>query len=179
MGPSGAGKDSVLRYARANLDRREKIVFAHRYITRPADASGENHIALTHAEFATRKAAGLFAFDWQAHDTCYGIGIEVRTWRERGLTVVINGSREHFCELKPEPKTIVPVMITAPAEILAQRLAGRGRETEAQILSRLQRTPETPDNLATIVIDNSNELEIAGRRFVEVLRSLARAKIEA
>jgi ribose 1,5-bisphosphokinase len=41
MGPSGAGKDSVLGRARAMLSTDLPIVFAHRYITRPADSGGE------------------------------------------------------------------------------------------------------------------------------------------
>lgn len=179
MGPSGAGKDSVLGYARTHLDRRDRIVFAHRYITRPAGAGGENHIALTRSEFDLRKAAGLFAFDWQAHETCYGIGIEVQHWRHAGLTVVVSGSRGNFAALDPEPGAIVPVVITAPPALLAQRLAERGRETEAQILSRLQRTPETANDPTTVVIDNSGPLDVAGRRFVETLRSLARADAAA
>lgn len=179
MGPSGAGKDSVLGYARANLDRRDKIVFAHRYITRAPELSGENHVALTKPEFEMRKAGGLFLFDWQAHETFYGIGIEARSWCDVGMTVVMNGSRRHFTALDPRPKAIVPIVITAPVEILAKRLAKRARETEDQILERLQREAELPDDPATIVIDNSSALEIAGRRFIAVLRSLARAKVDA
>lgn len=38
MGPSGAGKDSVLNRARAMLSADLPILFAHRYITRPADS---------------------------------------------------------------------------------------------------------------------------------------------
>ena len=40
MGPSGAGKDSLLSFARSALAD-EPVVFAHRYITRPA-GQGEN-----------------------------------------------------------------------------------------------------------------------------------------
>ena len=61
MGPSGAGKDSVLGRARSLLPPAAPVVFAHRYITRPAEAGGENHVALTRDEFATRRACGLFA----------------------------------------------------------------------------------------------------------------------
>jgi ribose 1,5-bisphosphokinase len=60
MGPSGAGKDSVLRGARAQLEPADRIVFAHRYITRAPEPS-ENHIALSPEEFALRDEAGLFA----------------------------------------------------------------------------------------------------------------------
>src|SRR5262249_30542502 len=98
MGPSGAGKDSVLNRARALLASDAPVVFADRYITRPAEAGGENHIALSAEEFDLRRTHGLFAFDWQAHGNRYGIGCEIHAWRQSGLTVVVSGSREHFCE---------------------------------------------------------------------------------
>ena len=79
------------------------IAFAHRYITRPADAGGENHVALSRAEFALRRAHGLFAFHWQAHGNDYGIGREIQAWRAAGLTVVVSGSREHSRRWRHRP----------------------------------------------------------------------------
>ena len=178
MGPSGAGKDSVLGYARANLTLADRIVFAHRYITRPAEAGGENHIALTPTEFEARKTAGLFTFDWQAHGTCYGIGTEVQAWQRAGMTVVMNGSRKHFSGLK-SAASIVPVIITAPADILTQRLAERGRENEEQILARVQREAAPPTDPSTIVIDNSGPLYVAGRQFLDLARRLAPTRVDA
>src|SRR5476649_323603 len=96
MGPSGAGKDSVLNRARTLLAEKAPVVFAHRYITRPAEAGGENHIELSPTEFGLRRTHGLFAFHWRAHGNEYGIGREVYSWRRAGLTVVVSGSREHF-----------------------------------------------------------------------------------
>jgi ribose 1,5-bisphosphokinase len=93
MGPSGAGKDSVMNRGRALLPATAPVFFAHRYITRPADIGGENHIALTEAEFRLRRDHGLFAFDWEAHGNRYAIGSEIQTWRTAGLTVVVSGPR--------------------------------------------------------------------------------------
>jgi ribose 1,5-bisphosphokinase PhnN len=52
MGPSGAGKDSLLGFARDRL-KAEPILFAHRYITRPS-GNGEAHVELTVEEFEVR-----------------------------------------------------------------------------------------------------------------------------
>jgi ribose 1,5-bisphosphokinase len=131
MGPSGAGKDSVLDRARAMLSIDLPVVFAHRYITRPADIGGENHVALSPREFALRRAHGLFAFHWQAHGNDYGIGSEIQAWRDAGLTVVVSGSREHFRTLDGAREDTVPVLITASAERLKERLLKRGREDAA------------------------------------------------
>lgn len=84
MGPSGAGKDSLLAALRADADSAPLV--AHRYITRPADAGCENHIALSEPEFLRRRAKGLFALDWQAHQQHYAFGIEVDLWLLQGST---------------------------------------------------------------------------------------------
>ena len=53
MGPSGAGKDTLLRAARARLEGGD-VFFAHRYITRDPVPGDENFIALSPAEFEAR-----------------------------------------------------------------------------------------------------------------------------
>ena len=45
MGPSGSGKDSLLEVLRQQ--EHSDLLVAHRYITRPATAGCENHIALS------------------------------------------------------------------------------------------------------------------------------------
>lgn len=173
MGPSGAGKDSVLNRARALLAADAPVVFAHRYITRSADAGGENHIALTAAEFALRRAHGLFAFHWQAHGNEYGIGREIHAWRRAGLTVIVSGSREHFQKVGGVDEDTCPVLVTAPAETLAGRLAMRGREDEAAASARLDRSTGYEVNdprLVTIV--NDGALDIAAQEFVSLLATL-------
>ncbi len=173
MGPSGAGKDSVLDRARARLAPDLPVLFAHRYITRPADTGGENHVALSQAEFAQRREAGLFAFHWRAHGHQYGIGVEILAWRGKGFTVVVSGSREHFLEQDGIGPDICPVLITASAEKRAERLAGRGREDEATSVARLQRggAYEVRDRrLVTIV--NDGTLDAAAEAFVSLLSRL-------
>jgi ribose 1,5-bisphosphokinase len=173
MGPSGAGKDSVLDRARKLLTDKHLVVFAHRYITRPAAAGGENHIELSSAEFGLRRTHGLFAFHWQAHGNSYGIGREVYSWRRAGLTVVVSGSREHFQQLGGVDDHTHPVLITAPAERLAQRLAARAREDAEAAAERLQRSEAydvTDRRLVTIV--NDGRLDDAAARFVSLLATL-------
>lgn len=93
IGPSGVGKDSLIAYARGRLDGTSRLLFAHRYITRPVTAGHENYVALSDGEFELRRGYGLFLLDWAAHGYSYGIGSEVEQWLERGLSVLVNGSR--------------------------------------------------------------------------------------
>jgi ribose 1,5-bisphosphokinase len=173
MGPSGAGKDSILSRARALLAADAPVVFAHRYITRPAETGGENHVALSAAEFALRRAHGLLAFHWQAHGNHYGIGREIYAWRSAGLTVVVSGSREHFQKLGGLDDDTHPVLITASGERLAERLAARGREDAAAAALRIGRGAAydvADPRLVTIV--NDGALDAAAEAFVSLLATL-------
>ncbi|PMS35477.1 ribose 1,5-bisphosphokinase [Trinickia symbiotica] len=170
MGPSGAGKDTLLGYARDRLSG-SRVIFAHRYITREAGAGGENHIYLSHEEFGIRAELGLFVLQWSSHGLRYGIGIEIEEWMDRGFTVVVNGSREYLQQAVARYPTLAAVHIDARPEVLAARLASRGRETLDEVHARLaRRVPlAVPAQVALATIDNSGEIEEAGRALLEVL----------
>ena len=144
MGPSGAGKDSVIQYARSKLGAAHPVLFAHRYITRPLGEDIENYVALTENEFAQRKQGGLFAFDWEAYGLGYALGIEIRAWQDAGFSVVVDGSRAHFMRYASVLHDAVPILITASVEALRARLIGRRREDSAAIKRRLERPPRYP-----------------------------------
>lgn len=174
IGPSGGGKDSLLRYARARLAEEPGVVFAHRYITRPADAGGENHVALTPAEFASRERSRLFALAWRSHGHAYGIGIEINQWLAKGVTVVVNGSREYMAEASRRVPELLPVTIDVPDERLRERLLARGREDASSIEQRLERHRRMQSaGLSGHVITNDGPLESAGEALVALLREHA------
>ncbi|MGF6726083.1 ribose 1,5-bisphosphokinase [Paraburkholderia sp. GAS41] len=170
MGPSGAGKDSLLGFARKQLQA-EPILFAHRYITRPS-GNGEAHVELSVDEFKVRSVLGLFALEWSSHGLRYGIGIELDTWLERGCTVVINGSRQHLEQTLLRYPAVEVVHIDAAPHVLEARLGARARESAEQVAARLaRRAPfSLPAGVHLTTIDNSGALEDAGRAFVEVVR---------
>ncbi|MBP0595519.1 phosphonate metabolism protein/1,5-bisphosphokinase (PRPP-forming) PhnN [Paraburkholderia sp. LEh10] len=176
IGPSGAGKDSLLHFAREHVAG-TLVLFAHRYITRET-GHNENHIALTREEFAARSAQGLFALEWSSHELHYGIGIEIDAWLARGCTVVVNGSRAYLERALKHYPHLEVVHIHAAPHILAARLSARGRETQEQVAARLARqAPFTlPDGAHLTHIDNSGSLEQAGEAFVDVLKNFARAQ---
>lgn len=170
VGPSGAGKDSLLGYARGKVAGRP-LAFAHRYITRSASAGGENHVALSEGEFAARALAGCFALTWNSHGLLYGIGIEVEEWLKRGLSVVVNGSREHFAQAARRFPDLVPILISVSQDELRRRLEARGREDAAGIAERLRRALDFPISHPSLVtLDNSGPLEVAGEQLVCLLR---------
>ena len=75
VGPSGAGKDSLLNAARAAFADDPRIHFVRRVITRPADPGGEDHEPVNEAGFAARS----FALSWSAHGLSDGIPAEALT----------------------------------------------------------------------------------------------------
>jgi len=169
VGPSGAGKDSLLRYARERLDGQRRVVFAHRYITRAADAGGENHVALSEAEFAARIESAAFAMHWRSHGHSYGIGVEIESWLEQGLDVVVSGSREYLAQARLRYPEISMIWIEAAQHALRSRLAERGREDSPAMEARLLRAARFPPCADAIVIRNDGTLEQAGERLLEVL----------
>ncbi len=174
MGPSGCGKDSLLRGA-AELPALKapeaRVWFARRHITRPADAGGEDHIALAPGEFAAKREAEAFALDWESHGLSYGIAAEdIDSRLAQGWTVVLNGSRAYLPEALRRYPGLLPVLIAVRPEILRERLLARGRETAEQIEERLTHAPALPADPPNLVrIDNSGNLAEAVAAFTALL----------
>ncbi|MDD5027937.1 MAG: phosphonate metabolism protein/1,5-bisphosphokinase (PRPP-forming) PhnN [Rhodoferax sp.] len=171
VGASGSGKDSLMAYARSSLAYEGQVVFAHRYITRAADAGGENHVALTPDEFESRRRAGLLAMHWQSHGYAYGIGIEINQWLAKGITVVVNGSRQYLETAAQRYCELLPVWVEVTPAVLRARLLARARESATEIEQRLARAPQTA--LAVHcgkVIHNDGELRVAGDALVDLIR---------
>ncbi len=177
IGASGCGKDSLICYARQHLKGNETVLFAHRYITRPPAAGGENHIALKCEEFLKRLEKGLFAMHWQSYGYHYGIGIEIDLWLSKGCRVVVNGSRSYLQEAKDRYPNLKVIWIDASHAELKRRLEVRGRETAEQIRVRLGRNRKLKKALIckipdTIILNNNGALDTAGELLVKHLSNL-------
>jgi phosphonate metabolism protein PhnN/1,5-bisphosphokinase (PRPP-forming) len=164
VGPSGAGKDTLLGLARAALADNPRIRFVRRVITRPDDAGGEDHEAISEAEFAARS----FALQWQAHGLHYGIPDDLTDDLAAGSAVVANVSRGVIAHAAERYPTSV-IEITAPPHILAQRLAARGRETDDDVAKRLSRSVSIPPHIAIETIINDKTLAEAADHFISAL----------
>lgn len=173
MGPSGAGKDSLIGYARQRLSGSSQLMFAHRYITRAADAGGENHVALSETEFESRLHQGCFGLHWSSHGHRYGIGVEIDLWLAWGLHIVVNGSRAHLDEATRRYPTLQPLLITIEPAALRARLQQRDRETAAEIERRVARaTTVTCAHPRLVTISNDGDLAVAGEALVALLKGL-------
>lgn len=168
VGPSGAGKDTLIDAARA---ARPDIHFPHREITRRPDAGGERLVSVSAAEFAAREAAGEYLLSWHAHDLAYGVPIEAGAALAQGRDVVVNVSRAVVAEARSRLQPVQVLSILAREENLAARLTARGREGPAGIRARLARAglaePEGPD---VTTIRNDGPLEVAVAAFLAALQ---------
>ncbi|MFG1296994.1 phosphonate metabolism protein/1,5-bisphosphokinase (PRPP-forming) PhnN [Xanthobacter variabilis] len=167
VGPSGAGKDTLLDIARARFAGDGRVMFARRLVTRAAGA-GEAHGTLSESEFADALAEGRFALWWRAHGLAYALGPEVAQQIRAGGVVVANGSRATLVEARRRFAHLAVVLVTAPAEVRAERLAARGREDAADIRERLLRQPDlaiAPD----LVIDNVGTPDDGGARLSDFI----------
>ena len=135
VGPSGVGKDSVMR---AVADADPVLGLARRVITRPPGA-GEDFESVDEEEFERRLDAGEFCLSWRAHGLGYGIPAAVKTEVATGAQRLVNLSRSVLAEADARFPTFSVIELRASPETLARRLAGRGRETADDIAERLAR----------------------------------------
>lgn len=179
VGPSGAGKDSLIDFARQQLADNDEIDFVRRFITRQADAGSEDHHAISPAQFEDMRRAGKFAVHWGAHELYYGIPAETREQLAAGKTLIANGSRAALPDFLVAYPNLLVVTITADPAIIAERLKSRGREDDAAISMRLARSQRewTIDCPNHQVIDNSGALATAGAELVRLILATAKSGI--
>lgn len=168
VGPSGAGKDTLLDAVRAALARDEGVRFARREITRPLTPGGENHLPVEPDAFMAKRDAGGYAMWWEAHGCHYGISANILA-DSFGITVVASVSRAIIAEAATRFKLRV-VEITAPPEILATRLSARARESAEDIALRLRREVPIPANVDLVTIMNDGSIEQGAAKVLAALR---------
>lgn len=169
VGPSGAGKDTLIATAKSALAGDPRFVFPRRVITRSVVAAVEDHESVSAERFSRMRAAGEFALDWQAHGLSYGLPVALRDDLRAGRIVVVNGSRAMVAEAARRFPKLRVLLIEATPEVRAARLAGRGRESAEEIGRRLAREVTVPLPGA-IRIDNSGTLAEATTAFLAALR---------
>ncbi|MBO6900313.1 MAG: phosphonate metabolism protein/1,5-bisphosphokinase (PRPP-forming) PhnN [Rhizobiaceae bacterium] len=181
VGPSGAGKDTLINLARNMLQNRPagaETQFARRVITRAADASAEDHDTMDEAAFAAAEAAGRFSVTWRAHGLSYGLPAEIDRIIADGGVVVANSSRAALAAISGRFENVVVVQVTAPRDKLAERLAARGRETRDDILARLERATLVADLPGSVIVENKGHPgEAAGKLIAVIEKAAARAAL--
>jgi ribose 1,5-bisphosphokinase len=169
VGPSGAGKDTLIARARAACRDDATVVFPRRIVTRPASTFEDNEV-MAQQVFEQAAAKGAFAFWWSAHGHSYGIPLSVDFDIEAGQTVVCNVSRTVVGAVRARYAHVVVVLVTAPREVLAARLAARDRPSDGSIEQRVGRSEiEAGGFRPDVIINNIGEPDVGARKLVDTV----------
>ena len=176
VGPSGAGKDTLLNGVRDSVHAIEGehggMRFVRRIITRPGDLGEEEHESVSEQEFELREQAGDFALSWRAHGLRYGVPSDIAFDVARGRVVIANVSRAVVAEGAAKFPVAV-IEITATREILEARLQDRGREDAADVARRLARDIEVPLPVTRLRVVNDRSKEAGTSALLAAIREAA------
>ncbi len=167
VGPSGAGKDTLINGARCRLQADARFVFARRTVTRPGHAPGET--AMAPEDFEAERRRGAFALSWRAHGLAYGVPRDISKALAEGRCVIANVSRSVITEARRAFPRVRVIHVDAPSTLLMQRLARRRREPAGEQEERIQRAvPVEGDDVESLV--NDGPVDHAVDAMVRILR---------
>ncbi len=182
VGPSGVGKDSLLAWLSRQSPEalRVPIHIARRSITRLQDGGTECHEPLTEAEFSKLVLGNGFAMQWEANGLRYGIRETEFAPLQRAQWVLVNGSRAYVPELRRDWPGAAVLHVQAPADVVRERLLGRGREKGAELEARVQRSQDLgaahvlPGDMTLV---NAGSLDVSGRELIALLAARAQVAV--
>ena len=160
LGPSGAGKDTLMERVAADLRGDSHVLFVRRVVTRPSLAGAEDHDSLSEAEFDKALDEGKFCFSWSANGLRYGLPRQMADHLAAGGLAVVNGSRGAFSAMQQVFGQARAVEVTADRATLKARLLARQRESASEIEARLDRAAALGSQVQPALrIDNSGALD--------------------
>ena len=177
VGPSGSGKDSLLRGARQYFGEGGSLGFVRRYITRPPDESEDNYY-IDQTAFSLLKQLNFFISTWQAHGNHYGIPCHAlaSSGSLKGYDLLLLSiSRSAIVDFEQRHDTVTTIQIMVKEDVLRERLESRGRENNLEIRQRLERAQQTVVARDLITFDNSADLDRSRVNFNILLEKLAPA----
>ena len=107
---------------------------------------------------------------WEAHGHCYALPRAIDDEIRAGRTVVANVSRTVIGAMRRAYADVVVVSITAPPEVLAERLATRARGSDGQIADRLGRAVDDAAAAPDVTIVNVGSAEHHARELLRIIR---------
>jgi phosphonate metabolism protein PhnN/1,5-bisphosphokinase (PRPP-forming) len=149
-------------------------------VTRQAVVSLEDHDSISREAFERERTAGRYAVTWEAHGLCYALPGSIEADMTAGRRVVCNVSRRIIGDAREKYSHCAVILVTAAIGLRAQRLAGRGRETEYEVAARLAREgAPVPAGVSPVLVDNSGTLAGGIAAFVAALGEVAASPLPA
>lgn len=174
MGPSGAGKDSVIKEVSEHFG--DEISRPLRYITRKIAANdAEHHNVLTPQTFEEFSEKSCFSLYWKANGFHYGYDKQWLADLDEGKIVLLNGSRSYWDEAKIKyGEKLCPIYFNISLEQQANRLQGRGRESAKEIEARISRSQDLSHlsgNEEIVQLDAEQPLKHVVNDFISIVLS--------
>jgi ribose 1,5-bisphosphokinase len=169
VGPSGAGKDTLLGRARTTFAGDSNIIFQRRVVTREASAFEDNE-QMSPDAFRQARMRGDFAVHWEAHGHSYGLPRAIDEDIGGGRTVVVNVSRAVVDAMRRAYADVTVVAVTAPPEVLAERLAARARSSDGRLADRLGRAAAGVEAAPDVTISNVGDVEHHAAELVRIIK---------
>ena len=170
VGASGAGKDSLLKAAKAYFtqcgDKKPKVHFIPRYIDRIPDQNEANFYIDTQSFEILQD---FFISKWRANSHNYGIA--KHCLHKDGINI-ISISRSAIKDFEAYCKNVSVIEVFVPLHILQTRLEQRGRENKAQIAKRLENANKKTYAKNLYRFENAKSLEESGREFVALIERI-------
>ncbi len=145
-GPSGVGKDSVIRRLREKDPSLAFVVTAASRDPRPGEVHGVDYYFFPPEEFQRRLAAGEFLENAVVYGELKGIlKKEVQKWMDTGRDVVLRLDVQGAATIRQKAPEALMIFLTT--------------ETEDELVERLtSRNTETPDALKVRIKNARNEM---------------------
>ncbi|MBV8838016.1 MAG: phosphonate metabolism protein/1,5-bisphosphokinase (PRPP-forming) PhnN [Alphaproteobacteria bacterium] len=170
VGPSGAGKDTLLDLLRAATADDAGIMVARRVVTR-VSSGAEAHDSVSDSAFDDAVAKGNFAIWWAAHGNKYAIPRAADDAIQAGRTVLCNVSRAVVAPSRERYARVTVALVTAPEEVLRQRLAARKRDSDGSLEKRVARIAAPESELRPdVIIMNVGTPEQAAAQLLKAAR---------
>lgn len=189
VGPSGAGKDTIMNAVHEVLKNNPEFLFVRRIITRKAginsfndhdetsqNIGNEDNIGVSLEKFFELSQKASFSLQWFAHGIHYGLPMGIVDEVHKGKIVIANVSRAELGHAKELFGKVYVIEINAPIGILKERLLGRKREKITDIEERLKRANipiQLPEGSKYCYIDNSGNVKSAVDKMLSILQSLS------
>lgn len=141
-GPSGVGKDTVLKELMPRLG--DRAVMSVSNTTRPprsGEVDGVDYNFIGEDEFRRAIAEGKMLEYTEYCSVLYGTPLDpIKKWVDEGKAVILKIEREGMLNVRKRMPEAVTVFIAPPSEeVLEKRIRGRQSETSAAIEKRLNR----------------------------------------
>jgi ribose 1,5-bisphosphokinase len=174
MGPSGSGKDSLMKWVMQHKEPDFNLRWAPRWVTRENNDHEGTDQSITNERFDELRSSHLLAMDWSANGIRYGIEKVQLEFKHDHELIFINGSRAYFYHARSLYPDLLAIHVRASLETLESRLLGRARESIASIAERLKRAEmmvfEPEESI--LEVRNDGEIEISGQRVLNYLQNL-------